>query len=687
MSESSPGGRERRARELREALRHHSYLYYVRNRPEISDERFDELFRALQALEAAHPELVTPDSPTQRVGAEPLDAFETIEHAAPMLSLDSSADVDPLERFDERMRKALGEHIAYVVEPKLDGASIELVYEGGRLSRAVTRGDGIRGEGVTENVRTIPSVPLRLRDTDREIPALLALRAEVIMRVGAFETLNARLLERDRAPFANPRNAAAGSLRQLDPRITAARPLDVYVFDLLAIDGRPPPTQRATLAALRDWGLPVNERSRPAATVEEILAFHAELEEGRDDLEYEIDGIVIKLDDVAARDEVGETSHHPRWAFALKFPPRKEVTRLLHIFPSVGRTGVVTPIAFMRPVELGGVTVSRANLHNREEVARKDIREGDRVRVQRAGDVIPQVLERIEEPGRERAEPWVMPSGCPSCGTGLEPRGPYTFCPNLFACPAQLAGRIQHLGSRHALDIEGLGEETANLLVRQGVIDQVPQLFAVEADTLVELEGFAEKSATNLVDAIAAARRTELARFIYGLGIPEVGTTVARELASHFRSFEEFRAADDETLQAVDGIGPRMAEQITVFLARPEVSGVVDELRGFIEPVPPPRAGDALAGLRIVLTGGLESMSRSEAGKKLEAQGAKVTSSVSKQTSYVVAGENPGRKLGRARDLGIEILDEAGLLALLSGGPDAVTASQAADEAGDPGAS
>ena len=674
MSESSPGGPERRARELRRTLRHHSYLYYVRNQPEISDERFDELFRELKALEERHPGLVTPDSPTQRVGAEPLDAFETIEHTAPMLSLDSSADMEPLERFDERMRKALGEDIAYVVEPKLDGASIELVYESGRLSRAVTRGDGVRGEGVTENVRTIHSVPLRLRAADRKVPALLALRAEVIMRVGDFEALNARLLESDHAPFANPRNAAAGSLRQLDPRITAARPLDIYVYDILAIDGRPPPTQRATLEALREWGFPVNERCRPAAGVEEILAFHGEIEEGRDDLEYEIDGIVIKLDDIAARDEVGETSHHPRWAFAFKFPPRKEVTRLLHIFPSVGRTGVVTPIAFMRPVELGGVTVSRANLHNREEVARKDIREGDRVRVQRAGDVIPQVLERIEEPGRERAEPWVMPAECPSCQTALEPRGPYTFCPNLFACPAQLAGRIQHLGSRHALDIEGLGEETANLLVREGVIGHVPELFELEAATLVELEGFAEKSANNLVEAIATARRTELARFIYGLGIPEVGTTVAREIASHFLSFEAFRSAEDETLQTVDGIGPRMAEEITTFLARQEVSAVVDDLRGFIEPVPPPRAGDALAGLRIVLTGGLESMSRSEAGKKLEALGAKVTSSVSKQTSYVVAGENPGRKLERAQTLGVEILDEAGLLELLSGGPDAISA-------------
>ncbi|MXX78651.1 MAG: NAD-dependent DNA ligase LigA [Gemmatimonadales bacterium] len=706
----SPGGPERRARELRRALRHHSYLYYVRNQPEISDERFDELFRELKALEASHPKLVTPDSPTQRVGAEPLDAFETIEHTAPMLSLDSSADVEPLERFDARLRKALGDDIGYVVEPKLDGASIELVYESGRLSRAVTRGDGIRGEGVTENIRTIHSVPLRLRAADRDAPPLLALRAEVIMRVGDFEALNARLLESDRPPFANPRNAAAGSLRQLDPRITAARPLDIYVYDILAIDVRPPPTQQATLEALREWGLPVNDRCRPAADVGAILAFQAEIEECRDDLEYEIDGIVIKLDDIAARDEVGETSHHPRWAFAFKFPPRKEVTRLLHIFPSVGRTGVVTPIAFMRPVELGGVTVSRANLHNREEVARKDIREGDRVRVQRAGDVIPQVLERIEEPGRERAEPWVMPAECPSCGTALEPRGPYTFCPNLFACPAQLAGRIQHLGSRHALDIEGLGEETANLLVREGVIGRVPELFDLDAATLMELEGFAEKSATNLVGAIHAARTTELARFIYGLGIPEVGVTVARELASHFLSFEAFReaaaaaaaaaaaeaseaseaseaaeAAEGKALQEVDGIGPRMAEEIIAFLARPEVSKVVDELRARVEPVPPPRAGDTLAGLRIVLTGGLESMSRSEAGKKLEALGAKVTSSVSKQTSYVVAGENPGRKLERAQTLGVEILDEAGLLALLSGGPGALSAPD--EPASDPTAS
>jgi len=437
----------KRAEELRETLRRHSYLYYVRNQPEISDEEFDTLFRELQDLEAEYSGLVTPDSPTQRVGAEPVDAFESVEHAVPMLSLDSAADRAEVERFDERMRKALGE-VAYVVEPKLDGASVELVYERGLLMRAATRGDGRRGEDITQNVRTISSVPLAMRSAEREPPASLSLRAEVIMRIGAFEELNARLLEEGGSPFANPRNAAAGSLRQLDPRITAARPLDIYVYDLLAIDGPRFDTQWSILRALEAWGFPVNEWNRPAETIESIVEFHHQLESNRDDLDYEIDGVVIKVDDVTQRDELGETSHHPRWAFAYKFPPRKEITRLLSIVPSVGRTGVVTPIAFMRPVEIGGVTVSRANLHNREEVARKDIREGDRVRVQRAGDVIPQVLERIEEPGRERPAPWHMPDTCPSCGTPLEAKGPYTFCPNLFACPAQLAGRISRPATR-----------------------------------------------------------------------------------------------------------------------------------------------------------------------------------------------------------------------------------------------
>ncbi len=659
---------EHRVRELRALLRHHAYLYYIKNRPEIADEEYDRLFAELTALEERHPELVAPDSPTQRVGAEPLDEFPTVEHAAPMLSLESAADIEALERFDTRMRKAGDGELRYVVEPKLDGASVELVYEDGKLARAATRGDGRRGEGITENVRTIGAIPLALRDAELNPPPFLALRAEVIMRIGAFEELNARLIESGGAPFANPRNAAAGALRQLDPQITASRPLDAYTYDILATDGDLPETQMETLEALRAWGLPVNEHSRAAESVAEIQGFHAELEAQRDDLDYEIDGVVIKLDDLAAREELGATSHHPRWAFAFKFQPRKEITRIDRIIASVGRTGVVTPVALMRPVELGGVTVSRATLHNREEVARKDVRDGDRVRVQRAGDVIPQVVERVEEPGRAREKPWKMPRECPSCGTPLVERGPYSVCPNLLDCPAQLAGRIQHFASRHALDIEGLGEETSRLLVTEGLVRHLPDLFRLEVDALLPLEGFAEKSAMNLVGAIQAARRPELARFIYGLGIPEVGTAVARAVATHFRSFEAFREAGEEALQEVEGIGPKMAEAIVEFLARPGVAEIVDGLLEYVSPIAPkaPARGAPLEGKRFVLTGGLERMSRDEAKAALETLGARVTSSVSAQTDFVVAGESPGSKLDKAQELGIEVLDEEGLLRLLN---------------------
>lgn len=653
-----------RVDELRAALRHHDYLYYVRNQPAVSDEEYDRLFRELQALEDEHPDLVVTDSPTRRVGTEPSDVFDSVLHAAPMLSLDSAANVEALERFDERMRKAV-DPVAYMVEPKLDGASVELVYEGGRFVRAATRGDGRRGEDITDNVRTIASMPLALRNEDVDVPPFVAFRAEIIMRVGEFEALNARILGEGGTPFANPRNAAAGSLRQLDSRITARRPLDLYVYDILAVDGDMPATQRAVLETLRSWSLPVNEWCRPAPDVESIVEFHRDIEDSRDDLDYEIDGVVIKLDDMAQRDELGETSHHPRWAFAFKFPPRKEITRVLSIVPSVGRTGVVTPIAFMRPVELGGVTVSRANLHNREEVARKDIREGDRVRVQRAGDVIPQVVERIDEPGRERAEPWAMPDACPSCGTALEEMGPYSVCPNLFDCIAQLAGRIVHYASRHALDIEGLGDETSRLLVHEDLVRHLPDLYTLEVEDLLPLEGFAQKSAEKLIGAIRDSRETEFARFVYGLGIPEVGVTVAREIAMHFASFEDFRAADEDRLQQVDGIGPIMAEKIVAFLARPRVAELIGQLRDVVNPVPPERAGDALAGMRIVLTGGLSSVTRKTAKDLLESLGAKVTSSVSKNTSFVVAGENPGSKLDRALTLGVEVLDEEGLVALL----------------------
>jgi len=651
---------EHRVRELRTQIRHHDYLYYVKDAPEISDEAYDALFRELKALEERHPDLRTTDSPTQRVAGFALDEFPKVHHTAPMLSLDSSQDQKVLHRFDERLRKALDREIAFILEPKLDGASVELVYEDGVLVRASTRGDGQVGEGITENVRTIRSVPLKLREAKRAVPSTLAVRGEIIMRVGAFEQLNERLLGEGKEPFANPRNAAAGSLRQLDPQVTAQRPLDIYAYDILSVDGEAPNTQQEVLEALDAWGLPVNELVRRVTSVEEIGAYHAELTQRRDDLEYEIDGVVVKLNDIGARDELGATSHHPRWAFAYKFPPRKEVTRVLAIMTSVGRTGVVTPVAMLRPVELGGVTVSRATLHNREEVARKDIREGDRVRVQRAGDVIPQVVERVDEPGRKRAPEFRMPKTCPSCNTPLVESGPFTLCPNGFGCPAQLAGRLQHFAARDALDIEGLGEETAKQLVAEGLVHGLPDIFALTTDRLVALEGIADKSATALVEAIARASHAELHRFLFGLGIPEVGVTVAKDLARHFGSLEAIRCATTEELEAVHGVGPKMAERISGFFRDSGNVAVLDRLlkRVSLEQAKNAAGTRTLAGLKIVFTGGLARISRSKAKQLVESLGARVVTSVSKETDYVVSGSDPGSKLDKAQSLGVTTLSE-----------------------------
>ncbi len=661
-----------RVDELREEIRRHQRLYYVEDAPEISDERFDELFRELQELEEEHADLVTDDSPTRRVGGQPVEGFPTVEHAAPMLSLDSSVDEAALRRFDERLRKALGdEGVVYMVEPKLDGASVELVYEQGRLVRGSTRGDGVRGEGVTENLRTIASIPLRLRDDETPVPPFLAVRGEVLINIGAFEALNERLLNEGKTPFANPRNAAAGALRQLDPQMTASRPLEIFFYDVLAAEGLEVSRQRDVLELFRRWGMRVSDLSRPAASVEEVLEAYRDLAERRDDLGVELDGVVVKLDELAGREAVGSTSHHPRWAFAIKFPPRKEITRVISIFPSVGRTGVITPVAMLRPVEIGGVTVSRATLHNREEVARKDIREGDRVRIQRAGDVIPQVVERVAEDDRERQPPFAMPERCPSCDTPVIERGPRTVCPNALGCQAQLEGRLVHFGSRHALDIEGLGEETVKLLVERELVGGLPDLFELTKEQVEGLPRFAEISAANLVEAIDRSSRTELARFLHGLGIPEVGVTVARDLARHFGSAQALLAASREALEEVRGVGPKMADRIVEFLAEPHNREVVESLLGRMELEAPqaPADGEAgelpLAGLKFVFTGGLDSHTRGEAKAVVERAGGRVTSAVSRGTDYVVAGEDPGSKLEKARQLGVEVLDETGWNELL----------------------
>lgn len=660
-SAPSPDEAQQRAEVLRTELHRHAHLYYVEARPVVADAEYDALYRELQALEATWPDLVTPDSPTQRVGAEPQDKFVTVAHAAPMLSLDSTQDADEVRRFDERIRKALGDQApTYLLEPKLDGASLELVYEGGVLTGAVTRGNGREGEGVTENIRTIPSVPLRLRTDVRPAPAFLAVRGEVMMYISDFEAFNQRLVESGQEPYASPRNSAAGSVRQLDSRITAERRLDVLVYDILTVEGETFASDTDGVAAVRDWGFKVPDRLLTASSVDEILAYHEAYNRDRDHLDYEIDGVVIKLDDLAARERLGMTSHHPRWALAYKFEPRKEVTRIEKIGIQVGRTGVLTPVAFLRPVVVGGVTIARASLHNREELKRKDIREGDTVRIQRAGDVIPQVVEVLEHEA-QRHEPFEMPTECPACGTPVYEDGPRTICPNRFACPAQLKGRIVHFGAREALDIEGLGEETANLFVERGLVHGLADLFTLSVEQLLPLEGFAEKSATNLVDAIEARKRPELRRFLTALGIPEVGVTVARDLATHFGRFDSIRRATREELEAVHGIGPRMSEAITTFFADERNAAAMDAIlaQGVApeetEPAPTSVQAPGQSAGAAVFTGAIP-IPRPQAEAAWQAVGGRVVGSVSKKTDFVVAGDNAGSKLEKAEKLGVPVI-------------------------------
>ena len=644
---------------LREEINRHGHLYYVESRPEIGDAEYDRLFRRLQELEDAFPELASPESPTHRVGAPPQDKFETVRHVAPMLSLDSSEKADDVRRFDERVRKALGAGVdpVYVLEPKLDGASIELVYQDGVLIRAVTRGNGREGEQVTENVRTIPTVPLKLRTDSRSAPSSLSVRGEVMMYISDFADFNAELVESGQEPYASPRNSAAGAIRQLDSRVTASRKLDLLVYDVLSVEGMSFSTDSEGIDAIRDWGFRLPERIRTTSSVDEILAYHQSFQDDRDDLNYEIDGVVIKLDDLSARRAMGSTSHHPRWAMAFKFPPRQEVTVIEAIDIQVGRTGVLTPVAWLRPVVVGGVTVSRASLHNREELRRKDLRVGDTVRIQRAGDVIPQVVEVVEHPD-DRAEPFEMPAACPVCGTEVVEDGPRTRCPNRFGCPAQLKERIVHFGSRAALDIEGLGSETAAQLVDRELVKRLADLFDLRAEDLMALDGFAEKSATALVEAIEAKKKPDLDRFLIALGIPEVGVTVARSLAVHFGSFDKIRTAGRDELESIDGIGPRMSEAITDFFEDERNARAIDAVleRG-VEPKTVEVAADDLPELGTAVFTGTIPVPRVVAEDAWRRVGGKTTGSVSKNTDFVVAGENAGSKLDKAEKLDVPVLD------------------------------
>ena len=661
---------EKRVAELRKQIERHNRLYYIDNNPKISDASYDELMKELEELETAYPALATEDSPTQRVGAPPRSSLPPAEHLMPMLSLASTTSADEARAFDERLRKALErESVAYIAEPKFDGLSLELVYEDGVLTRAATRGDGTTGEDVTPNVRTIRSVPLRL--TGEPAPALLSVRGEALLTLTGFRELNRRMTEGGENGFANPRNAAAGALRQLDSRVTASRPLRFFAYEIMKVEGgAAPASHTGELSALTGHGFLIDYHWKECKGIEEAIAFHAHLAGERDQLPFEIDGVVVAVDSKRDREAVGARSRSPRWALALKFEPRREITEVEGIAVGVGRTGKLTPVALLRPVDVGGVTVSRATLHNARDVERKDVRAGDRVRIERAGDVIPAVVERIEVPGEERGEPFSMPDRCPVCGSPVEAEGANHYCTGGLSCPAQLKRGIMHFAAKGAFDMEGLGDRTVESMVDLGMLGSVADLFRLEREKLLELEGFAEKSADNLLAAIERSRDIALSRFIYALGIRNVGEHVAGLLAVHYGSLDAIAAAIEEELISIREVGPEVAASVTGFFSNRKNRKTVDDLIALgVVPIPPETtAADLpLAGKTFVFTGAIEGITRNEAKTRVQALGGRVSSSVSAKTDFVVAGSDPGSKYEKAVRLGVTVLSVENLMILIKG--------------------
>ncbi|MDD3651500.1 NAD-dependent DNA ligase LigA [Immundisolibacter sp.] len=652
---------------LRREIAEHDYRYYVLDAPSIPDAEYDRLMRELLALEAQFPELVTPDSPSQRVGGAPSAAFAPVRHEVPMLSLANAFDEGEVRDFDRRVRELCGEAaVDYHCEPKFDGLAISLRYEGGALVQAATRGDGSTGEDVTANVRTIAAIPLRLRG---EPPPLLEVRGEVYMPRDGFARLNAEQVARGEKPFANPRNAAAGSLRQLDPRITAGRPLRFYAYGHGRVDGDLPGRHSERLAMLQGYGLPVCGLRRLVPDIDGCLRYYAELGRRRPTLPYDIDGVVYKVDRIDLQERLGYVSRAPRWALAHKFPAEEAVTVVENIEVQIGRTGAVTPVARLKPVFVGGVTVTNATLHNEDELRRKDVRIGDSVVVRRAGDVIPEIVGVVPERRPAEARPFEMPTRCPVCGSAivrLEGEA-VARCSGGLYCPAQRKATLAHFASRRAMDIDGLGDKLIEQLVDRGLVRDVSDLYRLDAATLAGLERMGEKSAAKLIAAIEASKRTTLARFIYALGIRHVGEATAAALAAHFGDLEPLMQADVDTLTAVPDVGPVVAQSIRNFFDQPHNREVIGRLLAAgvrWSPVEARTGARPLAGKTIVITGTF-SRPREELTAALQRLGAKVSGSVSKKTSFVAVGDNPGSKADKAAELGIPTLDEAALLALL----------------------
>jgi DNA ligase (NAD+) len=665
---NEPHNAKKRIQQLREQINEHNYRYYVLDAPVIADAEYDRLLRELQSLEAAHPELITPDSPTQRVGAEPLAEFGTVIHRLPMTSMDNAFDEQEARDWDQRVRKGLGtdQAVIYTAEPKFDGTSVSMRYEDGVLTQAGTRGDGQTGEDITSNVRTIKSIPLRLHG--QGWPRVLEVRGEIVIPTRDFAHLNAERLAQGENVFANPRNAAAGSLRQLDPRITAGRPLRFFPWGLGEVSQEVAPLYSQVVARLKQWGFRVTDLFRQVDSIEACLDYYREILRQRADLPFEVDGVVYKVDDLAARARLGYTARAPRWAIAHKLPAQEETTVVEDILPSVGRTGVITPVAKLKPVQVSGVVVSHATLHNQDEVERKDVRIGDTVIVRRAGDVIPEVVGVVKEKRPQDARPWRMPGRCPVCDSEVvrHPDEAAHHCMGGLYCPAQRMGALLHFASRRAMDIEGLGDKLVQQLVDKGLVSSIADIYGLSKTQFAGLERMGDKSAQNLLDSIEKSKHTTLPRFLHALGIPQVGEATALALAQHFGALDALMGADADTLQSVAGIGPNMAGDIQTFFQQPHNREVIAKLldAGIDWPRMETKAVSVLSGKTFVLTGTLAGMSRDEAKERLLALGAKVAGSVSKKTDYVVVGEEAGSKADKARELGVRMLSEAEFLVL-----------------------
>jgi DNA ligase (NAD+) len=666
-----------RAAELREQLEHHNHRYYVLDDPEISDPTYDDLLRELMSLEEEHPQLRTPDSPTQRVGGKPSGGLREVHHPQPMLSLANARDETELRAWEQRVRNLLTkrgipeQEIEYVTEPKIDGLAISLVYEHGVLARGATRGDGTTGEDVTANLRTIGAIPLRVGGK-RAPPSLVEVRGEIYLPLRDFARLNEQQAAAGERTFANPRNSAAGSLRQLDPQVTRSRPLSIWCYGIGASEGLGHTTHVESIEWLREHGFKVNQDVELHRDIDSVAEACRRWEVRRDDLDYEIDGVVIKINDYETQATLGVVGREPRWAIAFKFAPTTAVTKLEQIGVNVGRTGNLIPYAILEPVQVGGVTVSRATLHNEEDLARKDIREGDQVVVMRAGDVIPQVVSPITQRRNGSERPYVPPARCPACGTKtVKPPGEvWTRCPNRSDCPGQVLQALKHFTSKGAMDIDGFGEKLVIRFYEEGLVRSLPDVYKLTVERLEPLEGFQHRSAQNLVDAIDRSREAPFSRVLYALGIPGIGYVNARAIAAHFGSIDRLTNADVEEIEAVEGIGPVLAGMIRGTLDEPRNQQLIADLRAAGLNFEQERAGGEgelpLAGKTFVLTGTLDRMTREDATARIEELGGKVTGSVSRKTDYVVAGDNPGTKLDKAQGLERPVIDEAELERVLS---------------------